>query len=362
MKILLVICILFLMPTLEAQPIISEEYQYDLYRGRVVEVEEKTIFEDDERKIIQEATVKIINRDKKNREIKIINTLTGDPVYDMPLTKGAYVMLHYESDNFYFISYDNTRPMIVLFLIFLVSLIVIGGIKGIKALLALAITISLIIGVMIPLLLKGISPILASIFICTMATIITFVIIAGVNKKSISAIVGTTGGLILGGLIAYAFGNLARLSGFSSTDASMLLYLPNAPLFDFRGLLFAGIIIGALGAAMDVAISIASALSELQKENPKIETKNLIKSGFNIGRDVMGTMINTLVLAYVGGTITVMLLFVGFDISFYHVINLDFVATEVVRAVAGSIGLLFAIPITILSYVMIPWRKYEKNH
>jgi len=170
--------------------------------------------------------------------------------------------------------------------------------------------------------------------------------------------------LVLGGLIAYIFGIVARLSGFSSPDASMLLYLPDAIAFDFRGLLFAGIIIGALGAAMDVAISIASSLTELQRENPNISAKNMIKAGFNIGHDIMGTMINTLVLAYAGGALTMLLLFVGFGTSFHHIVNLDFFATEVVRAVAGSIGLLFAIPITIAAFVTIPWKErseHEKN-
>ncbi len=361
MKIILLF-VLFFMPQIHAQGTISEEYQYDLYRGRVIEVNEKTVVEDEQKTVIQEAKVKILNRDFKDQTVTITNTLTGDPIYDMPLHDGSYVTIHYEENNFYFIGYDNTRPLIILLSIFLLSLIVIGGIKGVKALLALTITVSLIIGIMIPLLLRGINPILASIFVCALATVITFSIIAGINKKSLSATIGTTGGLILGGLIAYSFSHFARLSGFSTNDASMLLYLPNAPLFDFRGLLFAGIIIGALGAAMDVAISIASALTELQKENPNITKANLIKAGFNIGRDVMGTMINTLVLAYIGGTITMMLLFVGFQTSFYHLINLDFVATEVVRAVTGSIGLLFAIPLTIFAFVTISWRKHEKTN
>ncbi len=140
----------------------------------------------------------------------------------------------------------------------------------------------------------------------------------------------------------------------------MLFHLPHDIVFDFKGLLFAGIIIGALGATMDVAISIASALTELQAENPKIERKKLIASGFNVGRDVMGTMINTLVLAYVGGKITVILLFVGFQINFYHIISLDFMAAEFLRAAAGSIGLLFAIPLTIIAYCYIPWERMAK--
>jgi len=339
---------------------IREEYQYDLYRARVIDLSEKTIYEEGQETVVQEAEIIILNKEKKGEEARITNTLTGDQVYDMPLTEGAHITVHLENDSFYFISYDNTRPLIILLLVFLISLLVIGGLKGLKALIALSATISLIIFVMIPLLLNGFSPIFASVLICALAAVITFFIISGVNKKSFAATIGTIGGLILGGLIAYGFGAFARLSGFSADDATMLLYLPTAIDFDYRGLLFAGIIIGALGAAMDVAISIASALSELQKENPNIPVKNLIASGFNIGRDIMGTMINTLVLAYIGGTITIMLLFVGFETPLFQIINLDFVATEIVRAVAGSIGLLFAIPITIFAYTTLTWHREEK--
>ncbi len=357
MKKIIFLLMLFLLPFFSADAGIDEEYQYDLYRARVISVQEEVMVEDGKEQVRQVAVVEILNRDYRGKEVTITNHLTGDPHYDMPLQTGSIVSIHHEDDNFYFISYDNTNAMLLLLGVFLVCVVLIGGIKGLKSLLALGITLSLIVAVMIPLLLQGINPILAAILVCTVATVITFFIIAGVNKKTLSATIGTSGGLVLGGLIAYFFGILARLSGFSSPEASMLLYLPNAPEFDYRGLLFAGIIIGALGAAMDVAISIASSLTELQRENPNISSKNMIKAGLNIGRDIMGTMINTLVLAYAGGTLTMLLLFVGFGTTIQHIINLDFFATEVVRAVAGSIGLLFAIPLTIVAFVMIPWKR-----
>ncbi len=353
---------LFFCPIIAPQAIIDEEYQYDLYRARVLEVEEKVIIENGERHVRQEAKIEIINRDYRGTKTSITNHLTGDIHYDMPLQEGTIISVHQENDSFYFVGYDNTNALILLILVFLGCIVLIGGIKGLKSLLALSVTLSIIVLVMIPMLLQGINPILASIFVCTIATIITFFIIAGINRKTIAATLGTSGGLILGGLIAYVFGILARLSGFSSPDASMLLYLPGAPTFDYRGLLFAGIIIGALGAAMDVAISIASSLTELKKENPNISNKNMIKAGFNIGRDIMGTMINTLVLAYVGSAITMLLLLVGFGTSLFHLINLDFFATEVVRAIAGSVGLLFAIPLTIMAFVMLPWKQEGGKH
>lgn len=355
MKKIFFLILLFLLNILpiEASNHFSEEYNYDLYRAKVIEISETKVVSGEQQQTIQEAKIVILNRDKKGTETIITNTLTNNELYDMPLTEGSIINVHFENDNFYFISYDNLRPIMLLLIVFLISLIVIGGLKGIKSLLALLITLFLITFVMAPLLLKGYSPILISILTCALATIITFLIIVGYNQKSIAATIGTVGGLVIGGLIAYFFGIFARLTGFSSDDATMLLYMPNAIQFDFRGLLFAGIIIGALGAAMDVSISISSSLSELKRNNPLITIKQLIESGFNVGRDVMGTMINTLTLAYVGGTITIILLFVGLQTNLHHIINLDFIATEIVRAIAGSIGLLFAIPFTIFSFIAI---------
>ncbi len=340
---------------------VPKYYIYNLYRAQVISLVEETQVIKGEKRVVQHAEIEILNRDKKGEIINISNTLAGDPWYDMPLEENMRITIHYEAGNFYFIAYDKTNALLLMSVIFLLIVLLIGGLKGLKALTSLAITILLIIFVMVPLLLRGASPIWVSIFICAIATCITFFIIAGFNRKSLSATLGTTGGLVLGGIFAYLFGFFARLTGFSAKDANMLLMLPHEIDFDYRGLLFAGIIIGALGAAMDVAISIASSLNEIKKENPQISVKNLIASGFNIGRDIMGTMINTLALAYLGGTITVLILFVGFQMNLYHIVNLDFIASEIVRALAGSVGLVFAIPFTIFAFVLIPWEKISKR-
>ncbi len=338
----------------------AKNFEYNFYRARVHEVTEIERYIDGEKTIIQEAKIEILNRDRVGEKAEITNTLTGNEVYDLVIEAGTIVTVHYEDGTYYFVSYDNIRPLIVLGALLLLCLVGIGGIKGIKSVLALITTLLLIIFFMVPLLLQGVSPIIAAVLICGLATIITFAIIIGLSRKALAATLGTIGGLLLAGTIAYFFGAVIRLTGFSANEATMLFHLPHDTVFDFKGLLFAGIVIGALGATMDVAISIASALTELQTENPQIERKKLISSGFNVGRDVMGTMINTLVLAYIGGKITVILLFVGFQISFYHIISLDFMAAEFLRAAAGSIGLLFAIPCTIIVYCYLPWDRMPK--
>ncbi len=349
--------------------VIPEEYQLDLYKARVLEI--KDIIVHSEEHIVQIAEIKILNRDYKDRIYEVRSTLTGNPVYDIELKKGSLLSVHAEErDNgevsFYIISYERSNSIIQLLVIFLLCLFIIGRWKGIKAVIALSIIILLILYILIPLLLKGYNPILVSVVVCAVATIITLTITAGFNKKASAAIIGTIGSLIVGGLIAYIYGFIAKLTGFSSSDAQMLLYLPNQVDFDFKGLLFAGIIIGALGACMDVSISISSALTEMQKENPHMSFKKLAQSGFNIGRDIMGTMINTLILAYTGATLSTMLIFVGFQRTLTEIINLDSIATEIVRAITGSIGLLFSIPFTIIAFGLLSnnysiFKRGDKN-
>lgn len=340
---------------------LPEEYVRNLYKARVTELLSRV--EHTDGTIVEVANIEILNRDKKGQTAQITNTRTGDSRYDFVLNAGTLISVNLIEENgteaFYLIGYERTNYVLQIALIFLIGLALLGGKKGLKAILSLAIVIMLIVAVLVPLLLKGYSPILLSILVCILSTLITLIIISGFNKKSFSAIIGTTGGLIIGGFIAYLYGILARLTGFSSADAQMLAYLPIQINFDYRGLLFAGIIIGALGATMDVSISIASSMQEIRNKNPQIDFKNLFKSGMNIGKDIMGTMTNTLILAYTGAALSTMIIFIGFEMSLYQIINLDSMATEIVRAITGSIGLLCSIPLTALAYVWL--NKKQKN-
>ncbi len=171
-------------------------------------------------------------------------------------------------------------------------------------------------------------------------------LIVGRNRKTISAILGTVIGLLISGLVVFVIGNASSLTGLSGDEAQMLAYIPQNISLDFKGILYAGIIIGALGAIMDVTVSVASSMYEIETVQPKITRKALIKSGLNIGRDIMGSMSNTLILAYTGGAIHLMLLFNAFNLSFTEIINMDLIASEIIRAIAGSTGLILAIPLT----------------
>ncbi|MFZ7134363.1 MAG: YibE/F family protein, partial [Eubacteriales bacterium] len=210
------------------------------------------------------------------------------------------------------------------------------------------ITILAIFKILIPFILKGWDPVILSVGICILIITISLIIISGFTKKTTSAIIGTVGGVVVAGVIALIVGTLCKLTGLGNEESQMLMYIPQGTILDFRGLLFAGIIIGAMGATMDVGMSIASAMHEIKENSPDIKSKDLIKAGMNVGRDMMATMANTLILAYTGGSIQLILVFMAYNTSFSTVINWDMIASEILRAISGSIGIIFTIPITAL--------------
>ena len=248
---------------------------------------------------------------------------------------------------------------------FFLSILIIGRKQGVKAILGLMITILAVYFVMISYIYQGYSPIVMSVITSIGIIVITFIIIAGFNKKAFTAAVGTAGGVILSGVIAFVFGNLAKLSG-GQEEAVMLSVSAQNIVFNFRELLFAGIVIASLGACMDVGMSIASSLDELKKKKPNMTGRELFKSGMNIGGDVIGTMTNTLILAYVGGALNLILLFMASDMGFSNIINKETIASDVISALAGSIGVLYTVPITAAVYAIFnrgktAYRKESQN-
>jgi uncharacterized membrane protein len=189
-------------------------------------------------------------------------------------------------------------------------------------------------------------------------TIITLLIISGINRKTFSTIIGTSSGILIGGVLALIFGNLSNLTGLSSEEARMLPFIPQNISFDFRGILFSGIILASLGAVMDVSMSISSSMFEIAKADPTIKKNDLISAGMNVGRDIIGTMSNTLILVYIGSSVPLILLFLAYNINFIEIINKDIIASEIIRALSGSIGLILAIPITVLISASMFDRRY----
>lgn len=242
--------------------------------------------------------------------------------------------------------YTRSRPTYLLMVIFIGLLIVFGRKQGVKSVVTLGFTLFLVLKFMLPLLFNGYSPVLLALATGAVVTATTFLMVSGFSRKTIAAIAGTIGGLASAALIAFIFANAMKLTGFHGEEERMLQLFHPDRNFNFQGILLAGIIIGALGAVMDVAISIASSMDEVYKSNPLIKIKQLFQSGMNVGRDIMGTMANTLILAYVGAALPLLMMIYAYESEFNQLINMEFLVVEILRTIAGSIGLILAIPIT----------------
>jgi len=306
--------------------------------------------------------------------VESTHALTGTPAFDIVVDVGDRVIVGVETvegalKEVVIVEYERDRSLLALIALFAVIMVGVGGTKGLKSLLSLIFIGVLILFVFVPLLLRGYSPIWLAVVVSGVATIFTLLLVGGANRKSLAAIIGTIGGVLVAGVLAIVVGEATYVTGFFEHESQMLMHIPQGVEFDFRALLMAGIIIGALGAVMDIGMSISSAMTEIRQANANMPWGKHFWSGMNIGRDVMGTMANTLILAYTGGSLALLILVQAYEVEFIKLINTDSIASEVLRALAGSIGLIAAIPITALATAWLmrpasdksPTRKIESG-
>jgi len=296
----------------------------------------------------QIAEIEVLEGEYEGRVIEVQNDITA---YNLVLSEGDEVLMfleEYEDGTVSAYVSDIVRGKYLIWIvaIFLVLLILIGGFKGLKTIAALLVTVGSAIFILLPLVAKGKDPITVSTLVCFGVTIVTLLVLNGFSLKTLAAIFGTSGGILIAAILAWLFSYVAKLTGMGN-EYAQLLAGANVGL-DFKGLLFAAIMLGSLGAVMDVSMSIASSMNEIMAIEPEVTGWRLFKHGMNIGRDVMGTMSNTLILAYVGGALHLLLCFMVDGVPFREIINRDLIASEVVRAIAGSIGLISAVPLTAL--------------
>ena len=254
---------------------------------------------------------------------------------------GSHVATVYE--------YNRLPALAVIVAMFLIATVAVGGKVGAKSLVALAMTLVCLFWILIPLLMKGAPTLLTVFLVCAYITVVTMVILGGVQRKTVCAALGTIAGTALALLFGLAAQSLARVDGLRLTDVEPLLQLrqTGTPL-GLRGLLVGGIVISALGAVMDVAMSIASALTEVHTVAPNRSTRELFRSGMNIGRDMVGTMTNTLILAFLGSGFALIIYLYSLGLSPYQLISSSYLTIEVVSSISSSIGVILSVPLTAL--------------
>ena len=257
----------------------------------------------------------------------------------------------------YFITEPNRwGPLLTLLTLFIVVIIAVSRWKGVRSLLGLGVSLYVITQFILPLILAGYPPVLVSILGAFALLSITQYLIYGWSLKTHAAVLGILISLIITGVLAMIFVEATRLTGYGSEEVGFLQ--TSGIMIDPRGLLLAGIIIGALGVLDDVTISQASSVFELSSANPVFGMRELYRRAMNIGQDHIASTVNTLVLAYVGASLPMLLLFAIYPQPFGQIINREFVTEEVVRTLVGSLGLVTAVPITTLLAGALTGRKW----
>ena len=319
----------------------------------------------------QELTAELISGDYKGQRFSLTNNLSY--LYGTVLKEGdtitvAFSLTDGKVENVVLQDYDRTVPLAVIVLLFLLVTILVGGKVGAKSLLGLGLTILCVFVILIPLLLDGWPTLPTVLALCAFVTVITFVVLGGVNRKTVCAILGT----IMGVALAMVFGKFAcwllRIDGYKmyvavpTVEPLLQLRQTQDPAHALRlaDLLVGGILLAALGAVNDVAMSISSAMNELIAVNPSLTRRQLFKSGMNIGRDMVGTMTNTLILALVGGSLAMIIYYTSMEPSWVQLMSTTFLSVEMVQALASSIGVILAVPFSVVIGMLLFGMRPKK--
>ena len=234
------------------------------------------------------------------------------------------------------------------------------GKKGFNSVLALIFTFAVVVMMYIPMMYIGVSPFIAATLSVVIITLITFILLADFQKKSIGAMLGTIAGVVVSGLIALVFGHFGHVTGYNVDDIENLIYVGQNSKLDIGGMLFSGILIASLGAVMDVAMSVSSSLHEIKENRPDISAKEIFHAGINIGRDMIGTMSNTLILAYAGGSLGLVMIIYAYSYQMHQILNMYSVAIEIMRGISGTMGIILTVPITSLIMSVLLTQKGKK--
>ena len=298
----------------------------------------------------QKVRVKMLTGARKGEELDV--TSSSGYLFGAACTVGMKVVVMQsvagETTIASVYSQDREWVIYIFALLYLLALCIIGGKQGIKGCLGLIFTFFCVIFVYLPLVYLRFSPFWAAVFICFLTTLVTMYLIGGPTKKTCAATLGTLAGVVLAGLSAWCFSKASGISGCNVSDIETLMTLWNTNRIQVGGLLFSGLLISCLGAVMDVAMSISSAIDEIYKQNTSLSRKELFKAGMRVGRDMMGTDSNTLILAFAGSSVSTLLLDYAYDLPYQQIINSNNIGIAIMQGLAGSFGIVLSVPLTVL--------------
>ena len=343
-----------------AQELIQDKVE--IVKARVIEVisqENREVPGTDVQTTYQKIRVEILEGDKKGEVVLVENDF-------LVLKKGDRFFLRHSVDGLdgremYAVRDKDRRGVMLAFIALFVAVVIIfSGKQGLRSVFSLAGSFFVILYVLVPSLLKGYPPVLTSISIAAVILFLAIYFTHGFNRESTVAFIGTVLAVILTGILAYLGVTLAGLSGFASDEAVYLNFNTRGTL-DFAGLLLGGMMIGVLGVLDDIAITQAAVVSELYNSASHLSKKEIYTKAIRVGKEHVGALVNTLALAYTGASLPLLLLFSTSDSSMSSIINQEVFATEIIRTVVGSIGLILTVPITTLLAIYM-LKGYKGKH
>lgn len=337
----------------------TDTLSYD--RARVISIDGENLEKDEEQPSrlylgTQDLTVRFIEGDQKGETVTLTNYLTRS--HNIMASEGQVIIVCADTpqnaEAYYTVyNYDRTVPLALLVALFAAAMLAVGHFKGFKALLGVTYSLLAVVLFMVQAIYHGFSPVGVSLLVVLMAGGISLVLLNGVSKKSIIGFICTFGGVLITGVIFLVFSLGLHISGYTTDAAETLVLASNTTGLGIRWLLLAGVLVSALGAVMDVAVSLTAALDELYQHDPTLTAAQIIRSGMNIGKDMIGTMSNTLILAFAGAQLNTMLCLLAYGYSFRQLMNSDYMATELAQGICATIGVVLTVPMTSVILALI---------
>lgn len=361
-KILIIILFAILFPysTVNAEAVLLQD-KVSIVKAEVLEVlseEVENIAGTDIKSTYQSLRVKILEGEKNGEIITLKDDYLKLKAGDLFLLRDT---IRSEDKAQFYSVFDSYRikPIIIFTILFVILTIIIGGMQGVRGLISLIGSLFLILYILIPSILNGYSPIAMSMLVSSLIIILGSYVTHGFNRTTSSAVIGMIITIIFTGALAYISVDLSNLTGFESEEA-VYFNLNTKGSIDMVGILLSGIMIGLLGVLYDVAIGQAISVEELHKIAPHVSRKKIYARALRMGREHIGALVNTLAIAYVGASLPLLLLFSLSENTTFSVINREIFASEIIRTLIGSTGLVLAVPITTLLAVLIIVKKTEK--
>ena len=331
----------------------SQTISYD--KGKVVEVlnEELQKENDTSGRMLgtQKILVQMTSGAQKGRQIEINNVLST--AHNIPLSPGDSIIVKVDApenaEPFYSVyNYDRTGGTILISIIFLLFLVFVGKSKGLRSALGIAFTLLLILFGLLPMLYHGYSPVLCCFGTILLTSTVCLSLLSGITQRTLINLASVLLGTGAVSLFYLLFTALLNLSGYNYEEAEELLVVSQNTGLGIGELLFVGVMVSSLGAVMDMTMSLSSPLFEMKSLKPEIKARELIDSGFRIGRDMSGTMSQTLILAFIGSSLTAMLVLRSYGVHFNQFLSSDYMAIEILHGIIGGLSVILSIPVTVL--------------